>query len=279
MRWDTRKPRPSVLVSSGGEMRIYYPEAAVVEVHTPPKEMLELSGTPLPRLAALGKRFDLKEIDAGVMGGASGDKRLVAVELTPKDDELKEHIESVRVLLDAEVPCVKRLTLVDPDGETTEIEFRDLKTSTEVRDEELELNGRCIELRIEAALESQRGETICFFRLASVIALRVVCGARARELGACLGALELDLLAFLRQLQICYASLGLSEIDVPLCPEPVEQRPLNLQTEVAVGEPAIVLADARRRRARRAKGVRGLSPYRRQAVVRRKSEVAGLEER
>ena len=33
VRWDTRTPRPTAMAISGGEIKIYYPEAQVVEIY------------------------------------------------------------------------------------------------------------------------------------------------------------------------------------------------------------------------------------------------------
>jgi len=87
------------------------------------------------------------------------------------------------------------------------------------------LHCRSIELRIQPTLESQRGKSVGFFRLTSIVALRVVGAAGARELGSSLSALHLNLLSFLRKLELSNPSLGLREIDVSFRAESIEERP------------------------------------------------------
>ena len=63
-------------------------------------------------------------------------------------------------------------------------------------DEELKLHCGRFELCIQAALEPQRGKAICLLCFAGVVALRLVCRARAGELGTSLCSLYLN--AFVR---------------------------------------------------------------------------------
>ena len=88
------------------------------------------------------------------------------------------------------------------------------------------MHCRRIELRVQPALESQRGKAIGLFCLTRVVALRVVCGReRARTRHEPARAPPATCFPFLRQLQLGHASLGLREVDVSLRAEPVEERP------------------------------------------------------
>jgi outer membrane lipoprotein-sorting protein len=145
LRWDTLSPAPSTLVTDASEIRIYYPDARVVEVYAVTGgagDLRLISGTPLPRLATLKAQFALRELDPVEVGGVADPAepgRWLALELTPNTPELRPHVESVRVLLDTTLPCVRRIVLTDPDRETTEIEFKNVQVSIEIRDEELKL--------------------------------------------------------------------------------------------------------------------------------------------
>ena len=77
--------------------------------------------------------------------------------------------------------------------------YRDRRSTSFVRlsDEQLELYCRGIELRVQPALEAQRGESVGFFGLACIVSLRVVRSPGSRELSTRLRPLELHLLAFL----------------------------------------------------------------------------------
>jgi hypothetical protein len=94
-----------------------------------------------------------------------------------------------------------------------------------LRDEELQLHCRRVELGIQSALESQRGESVRFFRLARIVTLGIVRGASAFELRPSLRALDLNLFSRLRQLKLSDPSLGLGEVDVSFRAKPVEERP------------------------------------------------------
>jgi len=146
VRWDTRKPQPSAMQISGGssgiegEIKIYYPDATVVEIYKAQGDLRELSGSPLPRIALLRRYFDFSKIDASDMGIKAGDDgRFIALELKPRTDDLKEHITSVRVLMDASVPCIKKLSMLDADGDRTEIEFKNVQINADIDDAALEL--------------------------------------------------------------------------------------------------------------------------------------------
>ena len=63
----------------------------------------------------------------------------IALKLTPKSDDLKKHIASVKVLLDENVPCADRIVIVDPEGDETELRFTVVKINTGMNDAELDL--------------------------------------------------------------------------------------------------------------------------------------------
>lgn len=138
VRWDTLSPRRSSMVTRTGEIRIYYPDERVVEVYPLHGDLRELVGSPLPRLPSLGGRFDIRIIDPASVGGAAGPGH-VAAELLPRTADLKEVVASVRVLLDPSVPCVVRAVMTDPDGERTEIEFKNVRVNKNVQESALEL--------------------------------------------------------------------------------------------------------------------------------------------
>ena len=61
--------------------------------------------------------------------GAGADAgKTFAVRMTPSDPELREHVETVRVLLDAQRGLIIRLEMRDPDGDRTLISFSNVKS-------------------------------------------------------------------------------------------------------------------------------------------------------
>lgn len=139
VRWDTLLPRKSVMTIDRERVQIYDPEAAVVEVYEVDGSLGEYSGSPLPRLSEMRKRFDLAPMAPRELGAPEGDARYVGVELLPVSEEMREHVSRVRVVLDSSVPCVSVIEIVDADDERTEIRFTDVRTNTGVRDAEVAL--------------------------------------------------------------------------------------------------------------------------------------------
>lgn len=139
VRWDTASPRASSLVIGGGEIRMYYPADKLVEVYAVGDGFADLAGAPLPRLRKLKERFDLSPLRSSQMGADDANADLVAVRLSPRSAELRKHVASVSVLLDAVRGVATKVVMVDPDGEVTEIVFTNVRTNSGVKDEELVL--------------------------------------------------------------------------------------------------------------------------------------------
>lgn len=137
-RWDTKKPRPSTMTIGGGEIHLYYPDARVMEIYTATGDVRELTGSPLPRLSVLDRQFDITELDAATLGSGAGDQ-VIAMKLTPKDENLRKHLKSVEVLINTDLPAARKLIMTDADGDRTEIEFKNVRVNTGVLDDELEL--------------------------------------------------------------------------------------------------------------------------------------------
>jgi outer membrane lipoprotein-sorting protein len=139
VRWDTVRPRPSVMTIDRHEVRIYDPEAEVLEVYELGGSLAEFSGSPLPRLETLRRNFSLAPMAPRDLGAPAGDDRYVGIELTPATEDLREHVSRVRVVLDTSVPCVNVIEIVDADGERTEIRFTEVRINTGVKESELTL--------------------------------------------------------------------------------------------------------------------------------------------
>jgi len=136
-RWETLEPRKTVMTIDGEGLRIYFPEQKVVEVYGLGDDAREFAGSPLPRLSALRASFDISQAKNSELGASDDDDSLVAIELLPRSEELKEHVTRVRVLIDSSVPAARRIEIVDADGEKTEIEFKDVEINKNVADEDL----------------------------------------------------------------------------------------------------------------------------------------------
>ncbi len=139
IRWDTVSPRASSLVIGGGEIRMYYPADRLVEVYTIGEGFSDLAGAPLPRLSKLKERFELSELRPSQMGAEDGDAGLAAVKLIPRSDELRKHVASVSVLLEVARGSARKIVIVDPDGDETEILFSNVRINSGVGDDEVTL--------------------------------------------------------------------------------------------------------------------------------------------
>jgi outer membrane lipoprotein-sorting protein len=140
MRWDTRKPDPNELQITEREVRIYYPAQETIEVYQVQQKLGQLAASPLPRLALLEKHFTFEPIPVGDMG-ESDEQKFFAVRMTPTQPELREHVEQVRVLLDAGRGLIVRLETRDADGDRTMVSFFNVKTNVGLKDEQLKINA------------------------------------------------------------------------------------------------------------------------------------------
>ena len=140
MLWDTRKPEPSQLQITEREARIYYPAQKIIEVYQVQEKLGQLAASPLPRLSVLRQHFDFEAIPVAEMG-ESDDTKFFAVRMTPTQPELREHVEQVRVLLDATRGLIVRLEMRDSDGDRTLITFSNVKTNVGLGEEQLKISA------------------------------------------------------------------------------------------------------------------------------------------
>lgn len=138
MLWQTRKPEPSMLQIDPREVRIYYPQQKTIEVYQVEQKLGQLAASPVPRLAVLREHFRFAPIPVAEMG-ETDDSRYFAVRMTPIDAALREHVEEVRVLLDAERGLIVRLEMRDSDGDRTLISFTNVKTNVGLKDGDLRI--------------------------------------------------------------------------------------------------------------------------------------------
>ncbi len=140
--WQTIKPRKNTMLVADGKVTIYYPDDKLAEIYSMGTQFRDAAGGPLPRLSKLKETFDIAELDVGEFAkdmDASTLVNTIAIKLTPKSDELKKHIASVRVLINESVPCADRIVLVDPEGDETELRFSKVEINKGVKEEDLDL--------------------------------------------------------------------------------------------------------------------------------------------
>jgi outer membrane lipoprotein-sorting protein len=159
MLWDTRKPERNVLQITRREARIYYPAQKTIEVYAVGRNLGQLAASPLPRLSVLQEHFTFEPLPLADMG-EKDEANFLALRMTPTQAELREHVEQVRVLLDAKQGLIVRLEMRDPDGDRTMLVFSNVKKNVGLRDEQLTITAPA-DVKITrplAALETEPGE-------------------------------------------------------------------------------------------------------------------------
>jgi outer membrane lipoprotein-sorting protein len=156
MLWKTRKPEASELQINEKEVRIYYPSQKTIEVYQIRQKLGQLAASPLPRLATLREHFVFKPLPLSEMK-ESDEGRFFAVEMTPIDPELGEHVETVRVLLDATRGLIVRFEMSDADGERTVITFSNVRTNVGLKDEQLAIDAPA-DMKVTRPLAGIEGE-------------------------------------------------------------------------------------------------------------------------
>lgn len=134
MRWDTLHPQPSVLYADRDEVRIYYPDQKTLEIYPMDQRLGELAASPLPRLDVLRAQFTFERIPTDSMDRTADPKRFLALRLIPRQASLREHVQEVRVLLDAEQAHITRAEITDSDGDRTVLSFSNVRLNADVGD-------------------------------------------------------------------------------------------------------------------------------------------------
>lgn len=141
MLWIGKTPEPTRMRVTLERMQIYYVNQKLIEDYPIIGKLGALAASPLPRLATLRERFTI-EPDAGEGLDVSKDNaEPAAFKLTPIEDDVKQYVGSIRVLLDASRGLVTCFELVDPDGERTTISFNNIRINGDVNDASLELDA------------------------------------------------------------------------------------------------------------------------------------------
>jgi outer membrane lipoprotein-sorting protein len=140
MLWETDKPQRGSLQITPDEVRIYYPSEKTIEVYRIEEKLGQLAASPLPRLETLQKNFTFVPLPLAEMGESS-EADFLSLRLTPVQAELREHVEEVRVLLDARSGLMMKLEMRDLDGERTVIHFTNARPNAGLRDEDLRINA------------------------------------------------------------------------------------------------------------------------------------------
>ena len=138
MLWDTRAPEPTLMRVDEKEITIYYPNQKTAEVYPLAGQLAAMCSSPVPRLAPLLQHFTFAPAAAKDLGEQEDAGRL-ALRLTPTDDAIREHVDNVCVLIDANRGFILAFQLIDADGERTMIRFSDVMVNAKLDDARLRL--------------------------------------------------------------------------------------------------------------------------------------------
>ena len=130
--WTTAAPRPSTMRVTADQIRIYYPDQAVVELYPVQGNLAALAASPLPRLAVLEQFFSFARLPAS-------DADTLPLRLLPTTDDLRQHVREVLVTLDRRTGAIRRTETTDADGDRTVLTFDHADLHAAVTDADLAL--------------------------------------------------------------------------------------------------------------------------------------------
>jgi outer membrane lipoprotein-sorting protein len=157
MRWDTKEPAQTVMRIDDKEVRLYYPQQKVVEIYKVDQQLSSLAASPLPRLDVLKEHFAFEKLDEKLIRAEGDPANTLALKLAPIDAALKEHVDEVRVLLDAEHGYILRFEMIDSDGDHTVISFTGIQTNTKLPDSAVDLTVAS-DVKVSRPLEAIEGK-------------------------------------------------------------------------------------------------------------------------
>jgi outer membrane lipoprotein-sorting protein len=143
MLWNTRGPTPTVMRTDAAAVTLYYPQQKTAEVYPLSGQLARLAASPVPHLADLMKSFSFAPAplsDWSTLTTNQTAADLQAFTLTPTDADIRQHVDTVNVLIDARHGYIVGFRLTDTDGETTELHFTNVKTNSAFDADRLELH-------------------------------------------------------------------------------------------------------------------------------------------
>ena len=133
VKWETKEPRASLMLVSNRSARLYDQESNRVEVYPLSAGLAAIIGTPLPRFSGLKESFLIERVQS------DDESEHIVLKLSPLNEELAEHIKSITVWIDPEIPAATSLEMVDAEGDRTTITFSRIKLNQGLEDTEFEL--------------------------------------------------------------------------------------------------------------------------------------------
>lgn len=135
MRWDTQRPSPSVTYLDETDLKIHYPEHSVLEIYKLDDRLMQLAASPLPRLDALKRHFEITrdQLREDIQ------QPHIALRLTPRSEDIAKHVRHVLVAIDRERAYLLRMEVMDHDDERTVILLTNHRINTDMDCDSIEL--------------------------------------------------------------------------------------------------------------------------------------------
>ncbi len=137
--WETTEPQRTMMTFDPKQLRVYYPKQKTLEEYPIQGQLGMMAASPLPRLAAIRKSFNLLPDNGDGLEPSTGTITGLSLRLEPIDDGVRQFVDHVRVLLDPEHGFMLAFELTDPDGEETVIRFSKMRANTGLTDDALKI--------------------------------------------------------------------------------------------------------------------------------------------
>ncbi|MBV8782441.1 MAG: outer membrane lipoprotein carrier protein LolA [Phycisphaerae bacterium] len=138
--WITDQPEPTKMLVTDREIRLYYPNQSAEEIYPIVGKLGSLASSPLPRLSVLREFFSFTQLPVGDLDPSGDDAHELALRLEPIDEQMKQHVAEVRVLLERSSGLVKLAETIDPDGEKTRLTFTNVQINLPLKSDDLKLD-------------------------------------------------------------------------------------------------------------------------------------------
>jgi outer membrane lipoprotein-sorting protein len=125
MIWETREPHRSTMSISDDELRLYYPDDALLEIYPLSAAYAGMNVTPLLRPRELREHFDIRSVERD-----GADESLLTLHLSPRQADLQDRLASIVLEVARESALVRRGEMTTPDGERTEFRFTGVQVNT-----------------------------------------------------------------------------------------------------------------------------------------------------
>jgi outer membrane lipoprotein-sorting protein len=138
MLWISRTSEPTFMQLDEKQLTLFYPDQKTAEIYPLSSQLAQLAASPVPRLADLLEHFKFAVASSRDIG-AEPNPNQEAFLLSPTDQDIREHVENVTVLIDVKAGFILAFKMMDTDGEITLLRFSNVKTNTKFDDSRLRL--------------------------------------------------------------------------------------------------------------------------------------------